>query len=217
MNWQIHQGLALQGQPEKARRVNYSFERLGLPVKNQKLILEVHDTSCTDWELKLFTSDNLGKAHGAYTRAIQDTSQASGIAHRDEFPEIPSNAQETGRTAWFNWVLVSPPFSPFLSRRHNSSLSSDQQVHPPSSNGLRSSLHLRQGVSSAHGAPNGDLLPEAPAESGNLLIEWPFKPVGLRHRVYHPDGRCPDLCDQVSTQEESFLQQQPFRRQQPER
>ena len=110
-----------------------------------------------------------------------------------------------------------PPFSPLLSRRHNSSLSSDQQVHPPSSTGLRSSLHLRQGVSSAHGAPNGDLLPEAPAESGNLLIEWPFKPVGLRHRVYHPDGRCPDLCDQVSTQEESFLQQQPFRRQQPER
>ena len=113
MNWQIHQGLALQGQPEKARRVNYNFERLGLPVKNQKLILEVHDTSCTDWELKLFTTDNLAKAHGAYTRAIQDSSQASGIAHRDEFPEIPSNGQETGRTAWFNWVLVRHPFSLF--------------------------------------------------------------------------------------------------------
>ena len=107
VNWVTHQGLALRGQPEKARRVNYNFERLGLPVKNQKLILEIHDVTNSEWELKLFTSENLGKAHGTHTRAIQDSSQASGVAHRDEFPEIPSNGQETARTAWFNWTLVS--------------------------------------------------------------------------------------------------------------
>ena len=51
--------------------------------------------------------------NGANKRPIQDSTQASGIAHRDEFPDIPTNGQETARTAWFNWTLVSHPFSAF--------------------------------------------------------------------------------------------------------
>ena len=88
------------------RRTNYYFDRLGLVVRNKKVILEMHDTSYTDLELKLFTKENLAKANGSFTRTIQDSTQASGVAHKDEYDNIPSNGQEAARLAWRNWETV---------------------------------------------------------------------------------------------------------------
>ena len=105
VNYLAYQSVAVRGQMD-GRRTNYYFDRLGLVVRNKKVILEMHDTSYTDLELKLFTKENLAKANGSFTRTIQDSTQASGVAHKDEYDNIPSNGQEAARLAWRNWETV---------------------------------------------------------------------------------------------------------------
>ena len=107
-NWLAFQNLAVRGQME-GRRCNYYFDWLGMVVHNKKVILELHDTSHTDWELKLFTKENLTKATGSFTRTIQDNTQASGVSHRDEYDNIP-----TARLAWRNWEMVRPSLPSFF-------------------------------------------------------------------------------------------------------
>ena len=41
-NWQAHQALAIRGQSD-FMRCNYNLERIGLIVRNKKLILAIHD------------------------------------------------------------------------------------------------------------------------------------------------------------------------------
>ena len=44
-NWLAHQALAIKGQKSLVRW-NYDWQKLGLLVKNKKLIVEIHDTTC---------------------------------------------------------------------------------------------------------------------------------------------------------------------------
>lgn len=44
-NWLAHQTLAVKGQKSLVRW-NYEWQKLGLVVKNKKLIVEIHDTAC---------------------------------------------------------------------------------------------------------------------------------------------------------------------------
>ena len=44
-NWLAHQTLAIKGQKELVRW-NYDWAKIGLVVKNKKLIVEIHDTAC---------------------------------------------------------------------------------------------------------------------------------------------------------------------------
>ena len=53
-NHLAHQTLAVRGQKDFLHW-NYNTDRLGVIVRNKKLMIEMHDTSNTDLELKLFT------------------------------------------------------------------------------------------------------------------------------------------------------------------
>ena len=128
-NWQAHQALAIRGQMDFPR-CNYNLDRVGLIVRNKKLLLEMHDTKCkpsilpsyvielnnsafagTDWELKQFTTENLGKAHGT-ARAIQD--KQAGVTWKEEFDGIPSGAYEVAKIAVRNWADINRHIHPAL-------------------------------------------------------------------------------------------------------
>ena len=105
VNWQAHQAIAVLGQVD-GRRSNYNTDHLGLVVRNKPLVLRLHDCRYTELELKFFTKENLMKANGQSSRAIQDITSASGMAWKDEFQDIPANGEMVARLAFRNWNTV---------------------------------------------------------------------------------------------------------------
>ena len=73
--------------------------RAGLVVKNKRLIIDIHDTSFTDFELKHLLTDNLQKSSGT-AKAIKSTTAPSGVAWEETFDNIPTNAVDEARKAW---------------------------------------------------------------------------------------------------------------------
>ena len=142
-NWAAHQAIAVLGQSD-TRRCNYNTDRMGLVVRNKRLLLEIHDTRFTDLELKFFTKENLMKANGHSSRPIQDNLNPNGMSWKDEYQDIPSNGQDIARLAWRNWELVSSPIFCIL-LVPSPVFYLDQSIHPSGSNGCWCSLpgHLR--------------------------------------------------------------------------
>ena len=113
-NWLAYQSLALKGQT--FIRWNYDFTKLGLIVKNKRLVLEIHNPACkytlpsvtltllspfavTEIHLKHFTKDNLQKSSGT-AKPIKDNTTQGGVAWEEDFDSIKANATEDAKLAW---------------------------------------------------------------------------------------------------------------------
>ena len=97
-NWLAYQTLAVRGQKDLVKW-NYPFERAGLVVKNKRLVIDIHDTAFTDFELKHLASENLRKSSGT-AKAIKSNTAASGVAWEETFDNIPTNAVDEAKKAW---------------------------------------------------------------------------------------------------------------------